>query len=85
LHSAYEEFVADIARVIPVIKVDYNRFRTAEDMAKVIKIEYEKIANVRKVGEGEFREACGSPLKGPVESPVLAAGEGDEKVEAEVQ
>lgn len=49
LYTAYEHFIADIARVIPVIKVDYSRFRTAEEMAKMIKIEYSQIANVRHV------------------------------------
>jgi len=49
LHAAYEVFIADIARVIPVIKVDYSRFRTAEEMAQVIKREYAKIANIRCV------------------------------------
>merc|ERR1712019_105381 len=48
LHAAYEVFIKDIARVIPVIKVDYERFRTAEEMAAVIKTEYTKIANIRK-------------------------------------
>lgn len=32
-----------------MIKVDYSRFRTAEEMAKVIKAEYALIANVRHV------------------------------------
>merc|ERR1711957_633614 len=49
LHAAYEVFISDIARVIPVIKVDYSRFRTAEEMAAVVKAEYAKIANVRHV------------------------------------
>mmetsp|Transcript_19963 Transcript_19963/g.28687 ORF Transcript_19963/g.28687 Transcript_19963/m.28687 type:complete len:255 (+) Transcript_19963:72-836(+) len=49
LYNAYETFIADIARVIPVIKVDYSRFRTAEEMAKMIKAEYAEIANVRHV------------------------------------
>jgi deoxyadenosine kinase len=49
LHAAYESFINDIARVIPVIKVDYNRFHTAEEMASMIKAEYKKIANVRHV------------------------------------
>ncbi|CAE7680886.1 dak, partial [Symbiodinium microadriaticum] len=49
LYNAYEHFIADIARVIPVIKVDYSRFRTAEEMAKVVKAEYAIIANVRHV------------------------------------
>ena len=49
LHKAYENFINDIARIIPVIKVDYRRFRTAEEMATVIKAEYQKIANIRWV------------------------------------
>lgn len=49
LHAAYERFIKDIARVIPVIKVDYERFHTAEEMAEVIKAEYTKIANIRQV------------------------------------
>merc|ERR1712190_391698 len=53
LHAAYEVFIADIARVIPVIKVDHSRFRTAEEMAQVIKREYVQIANIRHVTFGK--------------------------------
>ena len=49
LHKAYDDFIKDIARIIPVIKVDYRRFHTAEEMASVIKTEYQKIANIRCV------------------------------------
>lgn len=47
LHAAYNHFIEEIARIIPVIKVDYNKFRTAEEMAAAIKQEYEVIANIR--------------------------------------
>ncbi len=40
LHKGYEAFIADISRVIPVIRVDYDRFATAEEMARVIQREY---------------------------------------------
>ena len=40
LHRGYEAFIADISRVIPVIRVDYDRFATAEEMARVIQREY---------------------------------------------
>jgi len=40
LHRGYEEFVRDISKVIPVIRVDYDRFATAEEMARVILREY---------------------------------------------
>ena len=36
LHVAYEEFVGDITRIIPVIHVNYETFRTAEEMADMI-------------------------------------------------
>ncbi|MDC3321598.1 deoxynucleoside kinase [bacterium] len=49
LHQAYEDFIADISRVIPVIKVDYSKFPTAEQMAKAIKVQYAEIANIRHV------------------------------------
>ena len=49
LHKAYEEFINEIARIIPVIKVDYSRFRTPAEMASAIKREYQKIANIRNV------------------------------------
>jgi|TARA_B110000902_G_scaffold123643_1_gene144483 deoxyadenosine kinase len=40
LHAAYEDFLHDISRIIPVIKVDYSEFRTAEAMAEKVKLEY---------------------------------------------
>eukprot|EP01104_Vermistella_antarctica_P019175 TRINITY_DN7395_c0_g1_i1.p1 TRINITY_DN7395_c0_g1~~TRINITY_DN7395_c0_g1_i1.p1 ORF type:complete len:252 (-),score=61.78 TRINITY_DN7395_c0_g1_i1:85-816(-) len=49
LYEAYEEFIKEISRVIPVIKVDWSEFHSAEDMAKMIKREYMKMGNVRKV------------------------------------
>ncbi|MCP4447957.1 MAG: deoxynucleoside kinase [Myxococcales bacterium] len=40
LHAGYERFVKDISRVIPVIRIDYERYATADEMAEVIKREY---------------------------------------------
>ena len=40
LYQGYQDFVSDISRVIPVIKVDYNTFRTADEMAEMIQHEY---------------------------------------------
>lgn len=40
LYAGYEEFIGDISRVIPVIRVDYARFGTAEEMAALIEREY---------------------------------------------
>ena len=36
LHAAYEDFIQDISRIIPVIRVNYEKFRSADEMAEVI-------------------------------------------------
>lgn len=40
LYRGYEEFIGDISRMVPVVRVDYDRFATAEEMAAVIENEY---------------------------------------------
>ena len=40
LYQGYEEFIADISQSTPVIRVDYDRFQSVEDMANVIQREY---------------------------------------------
>lgn len=49
LHAAYEHFLADIAKVIPVIRVSWHRFQSAEAMAETIAREYASMLNVRVV------------------------------------
>jgi len=49
LYHAYEEFLQDISRIIPVIKVDYNKFRTTEEMAEAIAEQYNTMTNIRLV------------------------------------
>ena len=49
LHEGYEEFIASISKVIPVIRVDYERFATAEEMAEVIEREYLDASFLRTV------------------------------------
>lgn len=49
LHDAYEEFMEDIARIIPVIRVNYEKFHTADEMADMIVREYGKMTSVRYV------------------------------------
>jgi len=46
LYQEYEIFIDDISRVIPVIKVNWNEFRTAEEMARMIRAEFEKMRNI---------------------------------------
>ena len=40
---------ADISRTVPVIRIDYDRFRSAEEMAEVIEREYLDSSFVREV------------------------------------
>src|SRR6188508_1462560 len=49
LHDGYAEFVEGISKVIPVIRVDYERFATAEEMAQVIQREYLDASFLRTV------------------------------------
>ncbi len=36
LYTGYEDFLADISKTIPVVRVDYDRFRSVEEMAAAI-------------------------------------------------
>ena len=49
LYNAYEKFISEISRVIPVIKVNYSEFHDVDQMAEMIKEEYAKLCNVRLV------------------------------------
>ena len=40
LYDAYQEFIADISRAVPVIRVDWEQYRDVSEMAEVIKREY---------------------------------------------
>ena len=49
LYDGYQEFVADVSKVIPVIRVDYERFPSVEAMAQVIQREYLSASFLRHV------------------------------------
>lgn len=49
LYEEYERFIQDISRSIPVIRVDYDRFRDVEEMAQVIEREYLHSSFLRQV------------------------------------
>ena len=53
LYNGYEEFIKEISKVIPVIRVNYSKFKTAEEMAEIIKREYYSMQNVRNVDHEE--------------------------------
>lgn len=49
LYQGYEEFLQEISKVIPVIRVNYSKFKTAKEMAAVIKNEYDQMHVIRDV------------------------------------
>jgi deoxyadenosine kinase len=49
LYVGYQEFVESISKVIPVIRVDYERFPSVEEMAQVIHREYLSASFLRHV------------------------------------
>ena len=52
LRAAYDEFIQNISLVIPVIKVNWSDFRSADEMAEKIRVEYAKLHNIRYVEFG---------------------------------
>ncbi len=49
LYAEYELFIADISRSVPVIRVDWDRFRDVNDIAAVIEREYLSSSFLRDV------------------------------------
>ena len=49
LYQEYEIFIEEIARTIPVIRVSWEQFRNADEMAKMIEKEYLKTSFLRSV------------------------------------
>lgn len=64
LYDAYEEFIEDVSKAIPVLRIDYSRFRTAEEMAEVIRREYLTMYNIRTVS---FDRSPSPAVKGVVD------------------
>ena len=49
LYDEYERFIRGIAKTVPVIRVDYDRFHTVDEMAAVIEREYLNSNFIREV------------------------------------
>ena len=62
LYNGYEEFLSNISKVIPVIRVNYSKYKTAQEMALIIKKEYEKMHNI-KVVDYDIEESRGTERK----------------------
>lgn len=50
LRTAYEEFLENIARTIPVLRINYEHFASVEDMARSIQTFAESIGRIHTVG-----------------------------------
>ena len=73
LYTAYEDFIKDISRIIPVIRVNYAKFRTADEMVDMI-IRYENtfLIHFRIILSKDCLCNCYSILLDDVESlPVI--------------
>eukprot|EP00823_Brevimastigomonas_motovehiculus_P005554 TRINITY_DN4129_c0_g1_i1.p1 TRINITY_DN4129_c0_g1~~TRINITY_DN4129_c0_g1_i1.p1 ORF type:complete len:319 (+),score=98.62 TRINITY_DN4129_c0_g1_i1:49-1005(+) len=57
LHQAYEVFLKDISRIIPVIKVNYEKFRTVDEMADAIAEQYNAMCMIREVNWDNGQQA----------------------------
>lgn len=49
LKKAYDVFICEIARLIPVIKVNYEQFRTADEMAEAIAEKYLSLGRIQHI------------------------------------
>jgi len=49
LKQAYDVFILEISRLIPVIKVNYERFRTVDEMAAAIADKYMSLGRIQHV------------------------------------
>lgn len=49
LYNGYEQFINEISRTIPVIRVKYDIYHSPEEMALMIKKEYDQMHNICKI------------------------------------
>jgi len=49
LHRGYEEFLRHISRTIPVIKVNYEKFPTVDEMVEAIAEQYNNLSMIKHV------------------------------------
>ena len=57
LHVAYEAFLQDISQIIPVLRVSWHEFHSAEAMAEQIRIKYADLRTIRSIDWGIGRTA----------------------------
>lgn len=62
LHAAYEEFLTEIARIIPVIRVNYANFQSMSEMAEMVMREYASMTSMRFVDLDEGKAGTASTV-----------------------
>ena len=67
LRDAYEEFLTDISRFVPVIKVDWNQFQSTDKVVQHVACEFQRLHNIRHVTSSHFEgkvtlSRSGSPV-----------------------
>lgn len=63
LHNGYSSFIQDISKIIPVIKVNYEQFKTVDQMVEAIAEQYSSMSTIRQV----FYEKPAASEESPVE------------------
>lgn len=66
------------------MQVDYSRFRTAEEMAVMIRHEYTQIANIRHVGVDSSSYSSPPSSPAPLPPPSSGAGKGAAKIVSDI-
>ncbi len=69
LRDAYEEFLTDISRFVPVIKVDWNQFQSTDKVVQHVAHEFQRLHNIRHVTSSHFEK---TPTLSRSGSPVAA-------------
>lgn len=80
LHAAYEDYLTEIARIIPVIRVNYATFHNVEEMAEMVAREYASMTSMRFIDNDErdgklkdmSRRIDGSGAGSPAISPSVS-------------
>ena len=78
LSRSYEDFLEDISQIIPVLRVNWSTFHTAEDMAEQIRVQYAAMRSIRRV---DWDAPPAPPLATPPPPVAMArypAAEGDD-------
>jgi len=65
LHQGYEDFLQDISRYIPVIRVNWSEFAEPEVMAECIQQEYRRLRSISEVNPSTYVRGGFSSPKTP--------------------